>query len=145
MSNLSADLAFVIEDASRRVTKLFPQLCAIASSGEVAITSSVHLAFLEMLTCSKWTTSLETTPWRAVNSLEALDLPKVFLSQSTLNRYRHLGLQWLDIILVGQWPKENPTPAIMLLALSVSMIDEHMSRLSKHVSHDSVYSILNLN
>lgn len=145
MSNLSSDLAFVIEDASRRVTKLFPLLCSVANTGDVAITSSTHLAFLEMLTCSKWTTSLETTPWRALNSLEALDLPKIFLSQSTLNRYRHLGLQWLDVILAGQWPKENPTPAMMLLALGVSMIDEHMSRLSKYVSHDSVYSILNLN
>lgn len=133
----------VTSDASTRLRAVFPQLTSLALAGTVATTAPSQVRFFECLTNTEWEVTAVNGRYLARDTGVDLTPPRLANNQTTLNRYRRLGLSWLDAIVCGQWPAENPTAPMMLLALGVALVDRHMAALSSRVSSDSIFALIN--
>lgn len=140
---LQSLLLVVASDASVRLRNVFPELTSLALSGRVTLDVSNQVHFLECLTNTEWEVTVISGKYTAIDTGVTLAPALLGNNQSTLNRYRRLGLVWLDALVTGQWPAENPTSQTMLLALGVALIDSHMTALSSRLSTNSVFALLN--
>lgn len=133
----------VTSDASTRLRAIFPQLTSLALAGTVTATAPSQVRFFECLTNTEWEVTVVNGRYIAHDTGVDLTPPRLANNQTTLNRYRRLGLSWLDAIVCGQWPSEAPTAPMMLLALGVALVDRHMTALSSRISSNSVFALIN--
>lgn len=136
-------LVEVTSDASTRLRAIFPQLTSLALAGTVTATAPSQVRFFECLTNTEWEVTVVNGRYVAHDTGVDLIPPRLANNQTTLNRYRRLALSWLDTIVCGQWPSENPTAPMMLLALGVALVDRHMTALSSLISSNSVFALIN--
>lgn len=128
---------------------LFPRSTFMAhtpmETEQVEVQSGLHLKFLQLLTHTVWeVTSARSGRVVVRNTTRPLDMDQLILNldRVSIARYRRLGKDWFDGLVLGSWPAQNPTSEQVALAVTLAVSEQLTARLVLHTgSKDSLFNI----